>query len=142
MTHPNNRVSLAVVAVELATTADELAARLGDAVELDAALVRCIPAGAARDLIATHRAAVQAARDRQRAELEAARQRPHPIHQRVRAIAAAQEKWEGTDVPAIVRLLADDPDSKFNRSSARLDEMWSGKPGELVQHRFQRRTDR
>ena len=132
MNNPNNLVPLTLVALEIGCAADALATRLGDAVELDAAFIRCIPVTTARDLIAARRAAVQAERDRWRAEREAARQRPHPTRQRVKALAAAQEKWDGDDAPAIVRMLADDPDTKFARSSRNLDEMMSG---ELVQHR-------
>jgi len=89
--------------------------------------LRCLKSDLAREVIADHRAAVQAARDRiaaREAELAA---RPNPLQQRVRALQAAQAHLDGDpNVPAIVQLLANDPESKFNRSGRNLDEMMSG----------------
>lgn len=93
---------------------------------LDEIGIRCIPAAAARDLIATHRAAVQIARDRQRTEREAARQRPHPIRQRLESLHAAQERFEGADLPALAVMMANDVEASMNASSARMDELLTG----------------
>ena len=58
------------------------------------------------------------------------------MRERVKALQAAQAHHDGDpNVPAIVRMLANDPDSRFNRSSRNLDEMMSR---ELIQRRFRR----
>ena len=133
-------IPVAIVAGEVGADTDELAARLGNAVTLDAIGVRCIPADTAVDLITDHRAALQAERDRKAAQREAARQRPHPVRERIRALQRQQEEWQGDpDTPALARALAGDPESRFNKSDAALAEMMSG---QVVQHRFRRGEDR
>ena len=120
-------IPVAIVAGEVGADTDELAARLGNAVTLDAIGVRCIPADTAVDLITDHRAALQAERDRKAAQREAARQRPHPVRERIRALQRQQEEWQGDrDTPALARALAGDPESRFNKSDAALAEMMSG----------------
>lgn len=102
-----NLVPLVTIAAELGTTADRLASRFGDgAVIEDDCGIRCITRERARELIAAHRAAVQAAREKaaaRRAELAA---QPNPLRDRVRALQAAQAHFaDGHDVPAVYRML-------------------------------------
>jgi hypothetical protein len=107
---------IALVAVELGTTADELAITLGDAVEFDAIGVRCVSADTARRLIADHRAAIEAERDRKAAQREAARQRPDPVRERVKALRRSQARWQHiADVPALGRMAAADIRSRDGR---------------------------
>jgi hypothetical protein len=99
---------------------------------------RAVTAETAPEYLGDHRAAIAAKIAAHRANEARKRATPHPIRERVRALAAAQAEWQGDpNVPALVRLLADDPESKINQSSARLDEMiQSGRDGSLVMHRI------
>jgi hypothetical protein len=117
---------LVTVAAEIGADADVLAGRLAGAVELNAAGIRCIPTDTARQVIADHRAAVQAMRDRQLARRAEAARRPHPIRERVRALQRQQERFAGADVPALAVLMASDLEDRQAASSRRLDELLTG----------------
>jgi hypothetical protein len=131
---------LTLIALEVGGDADALAVKFADAVTLDDAAMRCVPTDTARQYIANHRAAVQAERDRKHAQRLAARQQPHPVRERVRALQAAQARWEGsTDVPALAVMTASDVEASMDASSARMDEMLAG---EMVVHRVRQRDDR
>jgi hypothetical protein len=126
MTDPNTLIPLATVAAEIGSDADVLAARLGDAVTPDDIGIRCIPADIARDQIARHRAAVQADRDQQRAQRDAAKRRPFALRQRIRAIGRQQERFAGAALPATAVMMADDIEDRLEASGHRMDELMSG----------------
>jgi hypothetical protein len=106
MNHPN--VPLATIALELGTTADELARRFGDAVVVDDGTgLRCVPAERCREAVNAHRSALQAERDGEIARREGAQRQPHPTRDHVRAVQASQRPFSGSDGPALERLMAD-----------------------------------
>ena len=70
----NSLVPLVVLALEIGTTADELASRFGDAVTLDAAGIRCVSTERAGIYVAAHRGAQKDEQEilqRQQAEFQA-----------------------------------------------------------------------
>src|SRR5262249_48673671 len=105
-THMNPTVPLTVLALELGTTADVLAAKFRDDVTLDDIGIRCVSADTARQFLADHRAARQEAHDREAARREEARRRGNPLQDRVKALQIAQAPFRGSDVPAAARALA------------------------------------
>ena len=117
---------LTLIAAEIGGDANALAVKFGNAVTLDAAGLRCVPTDAAREFITDHRAAVAAEGDRLRAERDAARQRPHPTRERIRAIGRQQEQFDGADVPALGVLLAGDIEARLASSASRMDELMTG----------------
>lgn len=121
-------VPLTLVAAEIGGDANALAAKIGDAIVLDGIGLRCLTADRARTVIADHRAAVQAQRDQRRAEVAEARRRPDPLRERVRAIARAQERFGGADLPALAVMTAGDIEGRLEVSSKHLDELLTGDP--------------
>jgi uncharacterized protein YhaN len=137
---PTALTPLTLIAAETGGDADTLAVKFADAVTLDGAGLRCVPTDTARQYITDHRAALQAEQNRKAAQREAARQQPHPVRERIRALQRQQEEWEGsTDVPALAVMTASDVEASMNASSARMDEMLAG---EMVVHRIRQRDDR
>jgi hypothetical protein len=131
---------LTLIALEIGADADALAVKFADSVTLDDAGMRCVPTDTARHYITDHRAAVAAERERKAAQREAARQQPHPVRERVRALQAAQARWEHvTDVPALAVMTAGDVEASMDASSARMDEMLAGG---MVVHRVRQEVDR
>jgi hypothetical protein len=123
----NAVVPLTLVAAEVGMTADELASRFGDAVTEDDAGLRGVTTETA--VHRARRAAQRAERERRAAERVEARRRPNPIRERVRAIAAAQEKFVGGhDMPALARVLGDSHDDRP------LDEMLQPPGAPLTYH--------
>ncbi|MBB2990264.1 hypothetical protein FHR72_001732 [Mycolicibacterium iranicum] len=125
---PPQLVPLMLVAHEIGGDANALAAKLGDTVVLDGIGIRCLTADLAREVIADHRAAVAAERDRRRAEAAEARRRPDPLRERVRALAAQQERFGGADLPALAVMTAGDIEGRLEVSSKHLDELLTGDP--------------
>lgn len=125
---PPHLVPVTLVAGEIGADANALAAKLGDSVVLDGIGLRCLTVDLARAVIADHRGAVQAQRDQRRAAEAASRRQPHPLRERVRAIAEAQERFGGADLPALAVMTAGDVESRLESSSRHLDELLSGDP--------------
>lgn len=125
---------LTLVALEIGGDAGALAVKFADSVTLDEAGLRCVPTDTAHQFIANHRAAVQAQRDRQAAKREAAKRRPFPLRERVRALHRQQERFDGADLPALAVMTADDIEGRQAASAERMNEMLGGEPGVLVRH--------
>jgi hypothetical protein len=132
-----NVTPLVVLAAELDETVDALVMKLGDdAVVIDDAGIRCVTSSLARRLTDARRAAQQAFRDQDRAEKAAAAAAPNLVQLRVAALARQQAAWNDSpnnDIDAIARVMASDPESKFNRNDRDLAEQLSG---EIVMHRI------
>ena len=136
----NDTVPLVTVAAEVGVDADTLASAFGDAVTHDDAAMRAVAVDIARHYIDAHRASVQAEQNRKTAQREAARQRPHPVRERIKALRRQQEKWTHVgDIPAFGRLTADSIEASADASAARMDEMLGG---ELVRHPIRQETDK
>ena len=73
--------------------------RFADQLVINDAGLRCLPASTVRSLIDKRDQRRAAERERLAAEREAAWRRPHPVQERVRAIAAAQKHAGGPNGP-------------------------------------------
>jgi hypothetical protein len=132
-----NVVPIVIVAAELDETVDALLMKLGDGViVVDDAGVRCLTTTMARQILDAHRASEQARRDRDAADRQLAANQPNLAQLRVAALARQQAAWNdspNSDIPAIARVMAADPESRFNRNDRDLAEQLSG---EIILHRL------
>lgn len=124
---------VALVALELGIDADALAARLSADVILDAAGIRVVASDTARRVVSEHRAALQARRDQDAAEVAAARSAVNPMRERIQALRSAQAAIEAPSGPtapgealAIIQMLDGSQDEKLDASAARFDELTTG----------------
>ena len=119
-------VPVSTVAAEVGVDTDTLAARLAADVIIDADRVRCLPSDLTQRLIDDHRAAVQARRERRAAQEAELRRRPNPLLERVRALQRAQERFEGSDLPALAVMTAGDLETRLESSGRHMDELLTG----------------
>jgi hypothetical protein len=112
---------------------------LADELVLDDVGIPHVSRNVARQLV-TERDGRQAAEcERRQREQAEARARPNRLRERVKALQEAQKQFDCTDMPALARAIAADPDSAFNRSDRALSEMMSGG---LTFHRIRRETNK
>jgi hypothetical protein len=132
---PTALTPLTLIAAETGGDADALAVKFADAIRLDDAAMRCVPTDTARQYIIDVRNARSAEQTRKIAKRREAARQPHPTRERIRALQAAQARWEHvTDIDALAVMRASDIESSMDASSARMDEMLAG---EMVVHRVQ-----
>lgn len=117
---------LTLIALEIGGDADALAVKFADAVTFDDAAMRCVPTDTAHQFVTDHRAAVQAQRERRAAQEAELRRRPNPLRERVRALQRAQERFEGSDLPALAVMTAGDLETRLESSGRHMDELLTG----------------
>jgi hypothetical protein len=94
----------------------------------------CLPGEVVRQMIAERDRHEEAERQRQAAELEAAKHRPNPLRERVRRLAQRQRPADDS-LDAFGAMLAFDPDNALAVSGRAMDEMLSNSP---VYHKIER----
>lgn len=130
----SNPIPLTLVAAEIGMTADHLGERLGTAVITNDIGLRCISSDVARDVIAGHRAALQAQRDKAAAERDRARHRPNPVRDYIRQLRATQKSMDTPSGPMapgealeLLKLADGTREAKLHASAERFDELTTGR---------------
>ena len=127
-------VPLVLLAAELGAHAEDLVVQLGDAVLVDHVGLRSVPVDVAKEVLAAHRAAVEAERQRDREYRAQMAQRPDPgayVAALRRSQAATAPQFDG-ELPAGAALASmhavdGHRDAQLDAAAERFDEMTTGR---------------
>jgi len=119
-------IPLVLLASEIGCGVKELSRRCNGAVVRDDTGFRCVPAELAHEVISEQIDKLETERERRRAER--GQPKRHGTRERVRAIAAQQQRVDGDSLPesAYRTVVNDEATEALERAGRRRDEMTSG----------------